>query len=290
MVFSRQAFWSGLPCPPPGGLPHPGIKAGSPALQADSLLTEPPGKPPLQLLGPRRTWGCLRWTGSYLSRLRGGNRGGGKKPLCGLETESLRLEEALSSSMHPSAGAVWCRQGEETEHWTGFRKRENWSKPEGELTESTERQWTSPRQDHLHNASTSNHTRPTGRTGLRLTFPWVVEHSSPVSLLEKRQSNPFLWRIKAASLECLPSTCKWADSKTPRGRWERILTPLHTLDVPVPSHKCSCILKWLQARPLPFRLLAQPAHSPTTLPSPGAQLTFWESLASHSGLGFLHGF
>ena len=36
----------------------------------------------------------------------GGNRGGGKKPLCGLETESLRLEEALSSSMHPSAGAV----------------------------------------------------------------------------------------------------------------------------------------------------------------------------------------
>lgn len=37
-------------------------------------------------------------------------------------------------------------------------------------------------------------------------FPWVVEQSSPVSLLEKRQSNPFLWRIKAASSDCLPST------------------------------------------------------------------------------------
>lgn len=33
-------------------------------------------------------------------------------------------------------------------------------------------------------------------------FPWVVEQNSPVPLLENRQSNPFLWRIKAASLEC----------------------------------------------------------------------------------------
>ena len=35
--FSRQEYWSGLPCPPPGNLPVPGIKPGSPALQADSL-------------------------------------------------------------------------------------------------------------------------------------------------------------------------------------------------------------------------------------------------------------
>jgi len=34
-----------LPCPPPGDLPYPGIKPRSPALQVDSLLTEPPGKP-----------------------------------------------------------------------------------------------------------------------------------------------------------------------------------------------------------------------------------------------------
>ena len=43
--FSRQEYWSGLPCPPPGGLPHPGIQPRSPALQTGSLLTEPPGEP-----------------------------------------------------------------------------------------------------------------------------------------------------------------------------------------------------------------------------------------------------
>ena len=45
MGFPRQKYWSGLPFPPPGDLPHPGIKPASPALQADSLPTEPPGKP-----------------------------------------------------------------------------------------------------------------------------------------------------------------------------------------------------------------------------------------------------
>ena len=43
--FSRQEYWSGLPCPPPGDLPNPGIEPRCPALQADSLLTESPGKP-----------------------------------------------------------------------------------------------------------------------------------------------------------------------------------------------------------------------------------------------------
>ena len=44
MGFSRQEYWSGLPCPPPGDLPNPGIELRSPALQADSLTSEPPGK------------------------------------------------------------------------------------------------------------------------------------------------------------------------------------------------------------------------------------------------------
>ena len=39
-----QEYWSGLPCPPSGDLPNPGIKPGSPALQADSLPSELPGK------------------------------------------------------------------------------------------------------------------------------------------------------------------------------------------------------------------------------------------------------
>ena len=40
MGFSRQEYWSGLPCPSPGDLPDPGIKPWSPALQAESLPTE----------------------------------------------------------------------------------------------------------------------------------------------------------------------------------------------------------------------------------------------------------
>ena len=43
--FSRQEYWSGLPCPPPGDLPNPGIEPRSPTLQVDSLPSEPPGKP-----------------------------------------------------------------------------------------------------------------------------------------------------------------------------------------------------------------------------------------------------
>ena len=45
MGFSRQEYWSGLPLPSPGDLPDPGIKPGSPALEADTLTSEPPGKP-----------------------------------------------------------------------------------------------------------------------------------------------------------------------------------------------------------------------------------------------------
>ena len=45
MEFSRQEYWSGLPFPSPGDLPAPGIKPGSPTLQADALPSEPPGKP-----------------------------------------------------------------------------------------------------------------------------------------------------------------------------------------------------------------------------------------------------
>ena len=45
MEFSRQEYWSGLPFPSPGDLPNPGIEPRSPTLQADSLPSEPPGKP-----------------------------------------------------------------------------------------------------------------------------------------------------------------------------------------------------------------------------------------------------
>ena len=52
MGFSRQEYWSVLPFPSPGDLPDPGIKPRSPALKADTLPSEPPGKP----------HGCESWT------------------------------------------------------------------------------------------------------------------------------------------------------------------------------------------------------------------------------------
>ena len=45
MGFYRQEYWSGLPFPSPGILPDPGIEPRSPALQASSLTSEPPGNP-----------------------------------------------------------------------------------------------------------------------------------------------------------------------------------------------------------------------------------------------------
>ena len=44
MGFSRQEYWRGLPFPSLGDLPHPGIEPRSPALKADALPSEPPGK------------------------------------------------------------------------------------------------------------------------------------------------------------------------------------------------------------------------------------------------------
>ena len=51
MGFSRQEHWSGLPFPSPEDLPDPGIKSGSPALQADALPSEPPGKSSILTVG-----------------------------------------------------------------------------------------------------------------------------------------------------------------------------------------------------------------------------------------------
>ena len=78
--FSRQEYLSGLPCPPPGDLPNPGIEPGSPALRVDSLPSEPPGKLKntevdslslLQGIFPTQdlTWGFLhcRWVLYQLS-------------------------------------------------------------------------------------------------------------------------------------------------------------------------------------------------------------------------------
>ena len=52
MGFSREEYCSALPCPPPGDPPNPAIEPAStvsPALQVDSLTSEPPGKPELHV-------------------------------------------------------------------------------------------------------------------------------------------------------------------------------------------------------------------------------------------------
>ena len=61
--FSKQEYWSGLPCPPPGDLPNPGIEPRSLAPQVDSLPSEPPGK-------PFSLWTCLKLTVSLSLFLR----------------------------------------------------------------------------------------------------------------------------------------------------------------------------------------------------------------------------
>ena len=55
LEFPRQEDWNGLPFPSPGDLPKPGIELMSPALQANSLPTEPPGGPSI----PLGIWGKM---------------------------------------------------------------------------------------------------------------------------------------------------------------------------------------------------------------------------------------
>ena len=58
MGFPRQEYWSGLPFPALGDLPHPGTKPSSPALAGGFFTTEPPGKP---LLTPSLTPESIRF-------------------------------------------------------------------------------------------------------------------------------------------------------------------------------------------------------------------------------------
>jgi len=51
MGFLKQEYWSGLPFPSPGDLPHPGIETASPALADGFFITYPPGKPQKKIRG-----------------------------------------------------------------------------------------------------------------------------------------------------------------------------------------------------------------------------------------------
>ena len=65
MEFSRQEYWSGQPFPSPGDLPDPGIEPMSSTLQADSLLSVPPGKP-IHEMGPCRSNYLQMWSSQII--------------------------------------------------------------------------------------------------------------------------------------------------------------------------------------------------------------------------------
>ena len=67
MGFSRQEYWSGLPFPSPGDLPDPGTEPVSPALQADALLFEPPGKPHIPINLRIYVYACMLSRSSCLT-------------------------------------------------------------------------------------------------------------------------------------------------------------------------------------------------------------------------------
>ena len=64
MGFPRQEYWNGLPFPPPGNLPDPGVEPTSPTLVGGFFTTEPPGKPiPFITYGVTGClWRCSTWS------------------------------------------------------------------------------------------------------------------------------------------------------------------------------------------------------------------------------------
>jgi len=98
MEFSMHEHWSGLPCPPPGDLPNPGIKPRSPALQADSLPTEPPGKP------KSKEW--VAWWAAVYGVAQSWTR---LKRLSSSSGSSLSLLQGIFPTQESNGGCLQCR-------------------------------------------------------------------------------------------------------------------------------------------------------------------------------------
>ena len=94
MEFSRQEYWCGLPFPPPGDLPNPQIKPGSPALAGRFSTTEPPGKqtPYTELHKGMR---CTGWIIEFnRNSIIGGNRAQRTTTRLGLGDQPRSVETA----------------------------------------------------------------------------------------------------------------------------------------------------------------------------------------------------
>ena len=106
MGFSRQEYWSELPFPSPGDLPHPGIKTRSPALQADSVAAEPQRK---------TVWRLLKKLGiksPYDPAI----------PLLGIYPKETKIEKDTCTSMFTAALFTTARTGKQprfplTDEW-----------------------------------------------------------------------------------------------------------------------------------------------------------------------------
>ena len=115
--FSRQECWSGLPFPSQGDLPIPGIEPRSPALQADALPSEPPGKPQSQVKYSKSGWGKLKTSDlMLLSKYKREPEAWNKRIVPFYESEATSLStdvasycesEATSSSLILSISSDW---------------------------------------------------------------------------------------------------------------------------------------------------------------------------------------
>ena len=96
MEFSRQEDWCGLPFPSPGDLPNPGIEPGSPALQADALPSEPPGRLILKEINLKYSLEGLMLKLQYFSHLMRGANSLGKTLMLGkIEGKRRRRQQRM---------------------------------------------------------------------------------------------------------------------------------------------------------------------------------------------------
>ena len=96
MEFSRQECWNALPFPSPGDLSRPGSEPGSPALQVDSLPSEPPGAPIHSVLRDSATpWtgrsGLSLFSAALAVVLRSGHKGAERGCSCEKSTVTVHV-------------------------------------------------------------------------------------------------------------------------------------------------------------------------------------------------------
>ena len=102
MGFTRQEYWSGFPFSSPGDLPYPRVEPGSPALQADSLLFELPGKPSVQFSRSVVTDYVTPWTAACQASLSITN----SQSLLKLTSIQYVMPPTISSSVVPFSSCL----------------------------------------------------------------------------------------------------------------------------------------------------------------------------------------